>query len=231
MYILALETSTAQGGVAILNKKNLLSERTWIRQKSHSELLTANIEICLAESGIDLSKIDRFAVGQGPGSFTGIRVAINAAKTLGYCQKKPIFAFNTMAILRAGVERLDQPVCTLINAHKNSLYVSLFKADQNSSSDPAGAMIETLSLEQVEEKIQTPHLCIGDGFNEYVGLMSRNLKSHLLRNTQFSDYPSPYALGKLAASESLPSSSSFDWNSLQALYIRKSGAEENLGKY
>ena len=98
MKILAFDTSTAQGAVAVLEGERVLIERTWRREKSHSELLTAEIESTLIDAATEMSSVDAFAVGQGPGSFTGIRVAINAARALAYALQKPVYVFKTSEI-------------------------------------------------------------------------------------------------------------------------------------
>ncbi|WP_374031537.1 tRNA (adenosine(37)-N6)-threonylcarbamoyltransferase complex dimerization subunit type 1 TsaB [Bdellovibrio bacteriovorus] len=81
MKVLAMETSTAVGGVAIIVDGNIVAEETTLRQKTHSEIISPFTENCLLKAGLKLEDIDVFAVGQGPGSFTGIRVAANAGKT------------------------------------------------------------------------------------------------------------------------------------------------------
>ena len=108
MFTLALDTSTSQGGVAVLEGERVLSRIVWSREKSHSEFLTPNIETCLRDAGLEVRALDRIAVGRGPGSFTGIRVAINAARALAYALSKPVFTFDTMEILAAGVSDADR---------------------------------------------------------------------------------------------------------------------------
>lgn len=224
---LALDTSTSQGGVAVLKGEQVLSRAVWVREKSHSELLTPTIEECLREAGADVHDLKRIAVGRGPGSFTGIRIAINAAKSLGFALKLPIFAFDTAEILSASVSRVDLPVLTLINAHKNLLYTSIFRFDPASNIWIRNFALQALSPEEIANKITTPHICLGDGYEEYASVFRPDLKSVLVRDPGLSDYPQPEVLGRLSW-RLRDSVSPLDWNELQALYIRASGAEENL---
>lgn len=80
MKILAMETSTLVGGVAVVIDGKVAAEESSLRQKSHSENISPFVDHCLSKAGLKLEDIDVFAVGQGPGSFTGIRIAANAEK-------------------------------------------------------------------------------------------------------------------------------------------------------
>lgn len=203
----------------------VLSRNVWVREKSHSEFLTPTIENCIQVAGIAASDLDALAVGRGPGSFTGIRIAINAARSLAYALGKPVFAFDTLEILAAGVPESPQPLLVLVNAHKNMLYTSVFhwRAGQwVSDGEP-----EALTIEKIAQRVQQPHVCIGDGYEEYEPVFPPDLRRNLIRDPAFSDYPLPEVLGRMA-SQSPPLRSAMDWKELQALYIRASGAEETL---
>ena len=236
--ILAFDTSTARGGVAILKNAKTLSEITWERQGSHAELLTPAIEKCLTEAALKISDLDAIAIGQGPGSFTGVRVAINAARTLGFSLGIPTYVFDTTEILAAGIpvssnEFRSRPefhrLVTIVNAHKNSVYAAVFEFKND---DPGNSWIRTLpptavTADDLGTIVNTPHLCLGDGFLEYADNFSPALKERLLRCPSFSDFPLPTALGRLA-SMGQSNHSPLVWNDIQALYIRDSGAEEKL---
>ncbi|MCM2280213.1 MAG: tRNA (adenosine(37)-N6)-threonylcarbamoyltransferase complex dimerization subunit type 1 TsaB [Bdellovibrionaceae bacterium] len=224
MNVLAFDTSTNQGGVAILNDRGVLAKRVWTREKSHSEMLTAEIEACLHAARLELHDITRLAVGQGPGSFTGIRIAINAARTLAYARSLPIFAFDTTEILAGSISLPSPlPVLTMVNAHKNLIYVSRFTSEAGRWSRTLGP--DALTSDEVNRIVQVPHLCLGDAYIEFESTFPAGLKSQLVRDTSFSDFPCPEVLGRMAlASAAKP----LVWNELQALYIRASEAEEKL---
>lgn len=240
MLTLAFDTSTSQGGVAVLEGERVLSRIVWSREKSHSELLTPNIETCLRDAGLEARALDRIAVGHGPGSFTGIRVAINVARSLAYALSKPVFAFDTTEILAAGATDTDAhrahderhrnlPILAMINAHKNLIYCSRFEWDAPRSQwsrheNDLGAF----TVEEITARVRVPHLCLGDAFDEYEPVFSPEFRSRLIRDPIFSDDPLPEALGRLASRRSALGVGPLDWKRLQALYIRASGAEEKL---
>ena len=240
--LLAFDTSTARGGVAVLRNGKTLSEISWERQGSHAEFLTPAIEKCLSEAGLIAQNLDAIAIGHGPGSFTGVRVAVNAARSLGFALGKPTYAFDTSEILAAGVPTTSsvfasrsnfQPnfrpdfhhLLTIVNAHKNSVYASIFRFEK--STWVRTLPLTAVSPEDLSSLVKDPHLCLGDGYLEYADVLPANLKALLLRENSFSDFPLPAALG-LMASMPTPISRPLVWNEVQALYIRDSGAEEKL---
>lgn len=224
---LALDTSTSQGGVAVLREDQTLASRTWSREGSHGEHLTSKIEDALNEAGIAASEINVVAVGQGPGSFTGIRIAINGARTIAFTNSARAFAFDTTEILANGCGERSEPVLALVNAQKNLVFASIFVYERSTQSWIRNGALEVLSLEQLESRITSNHLCVGDGFLEYEALMPAELKNRLVRDSSVSDFPSPIILGQMAWKRR-NSGQPLVWNDLQPLYIRASGAEEKL---
>ena len=230
MRLLAFETSTAHGSVALLEGERVLSERSWRRAQSHSELLTAEIEAVLRDAGLTAASLDALAVGQGPGSFTGIRVSINAARALGYALRKPVFVRDTSAILIQPLMR-DEPVLTLVNAQKNSFFVSVFVRGQTDHA-PDGwrrkRSIEFKTTEEVQSMlIGGRHLCVGDGCELIEPDLRPEAKLNFTRDGSISDFPLAISLGRLAFLQRYQHPP-LDWNAVQPLYIRASGAEEML---
>ena len=225
MKILAFDTSTAQGSVAVLEDDLVLSERVWRRERSHSEFLTSEIQEALKEASVKIAAIDALAVGQGPGSFTGIRVAINAARSLGYALAKPVSVFETSEILAHPINRFDLPVLSVLNAQKNSYFVSRFtrKNDCWIRTDD----VALLTLKELEGRLTEAHLCVGDGCTEAEARLSPDLKSVWVRDSVISDYPLASSLGALTFIYR-DSRGPIVWNAVQPLYLRASGAEETL---
>lgn len=92
MYILAVETSTEFASVCCLENDTVLSEKKESGNQAHNQLLFDMIEEVVNKSGITLSMIDLFAVGTGPGSFTGLRVGASAVKGIAMGLSKKIIA-------------------------------------------------------------------------------------------------------------------------------------------
>ena len=227
MLILALDTSTAQGGVAVLDRENVLSASIWTRETSHSELLTSQIEDTLRAASHGLKDVSLIALGRGPGSFTGIRIAVNAARTLGYALNVPIAMFDTDEILAAAVLRHDLPLLTVINAQKNSVFASWHRYDSTSKQWRRTNPPQLTTPEELAQGLVGPHLVVGDGYEVLVAEAASTFVAACVRDSSVSDLPHPSSLGLLAwaTRDSRPP---IVWKDAQALYIRASGAEEKL---
>lgn len=223
MLVLAFDTSTAHGGVAILQNQTVLSRAVWERQGSHGENLTPQIQKCLEQAGIELADLDALAVGIGPGSFTGVRVAINAAKSFGFALDKPVFAFDTAEIIAQASTRHDLPLIVIINAHKNSVFAAKFNYDNTTRTWLKMSALAAVDPAHLGDLVKQPTLCLGDGFLEYQDLIPAETSRFLVRDSELSDYPRPETFGIL-----VEKSKPLEWKDLQALYIRESGAEEKL---
>lgn len=221
MIVLAIECSTLSGGVALAEGDRLIASETWSEQSRHGEFVVPGIQKLFVKAGLTPQQVDLIAVDIGPGRFTGVRVAINAARTLAYSLEKPIAAVNSLSVLAAGTSPLSSPLLTIINAHKNMVFAARHSPSKDGwakSSTP-----EALTIPQLEKLIQEPHVCIGDGFSVYESVMSSRLKGLLKRDSMLSDYPLVQALAKLAINTPPK-----PWNNVEPLYIRGSEAEEKL---
>jgi tRNA threonylcarbamoyladenosine biosynthesis protein TsaB len=227
MYTLALDTSTSLGGVAVLKQDLIITSLTWEREGSHGEHLTPAIEKCLETANIEAKDLTAIALGRGPGSFTGVRIAVNAARALSFVTQSPVYCFDTTEILAEGCQQIDLPLLVLVNAHKNLLYSSVFHHDAEKNCWVRTIDLEARSILEITSLVNTPHLCVGDGYTEYERSFPTGLKSLLIRHPSVSDDPQPDTLGLLSWKHRSTSRASV-WKEVQALYVRASGAEEKL---
>ncbi len=228
--ILALETSTQWGSVALIKDQNILAEESSNQQKSHSELINPMIDSCLKKANAKFSDITLVATGYGPGSFTGIRVAGNAAKSLAYTLQLPLFALDSLYLLaeqaRPKAQTLKLPVLSMINAYKNMVYYGLY--DVSGDIPKALVPVSVVPVRNLHQTIQSDKfLVVGDGYNAYRDYFSEEFAKKIHRENPSQDYPLAKTLGLL--SEKLKNTSpTLDWKSFVPLYIRSSEAEENL---
>lgn len=127
MKILAIDTSTMLGGIAIMDESLLIAESRLNVKSTHSERLMTEIEHCLKQSGIKISDIDVFAVATGPGSFTGLRIGLSTVKGFSYATGKQIVSVPTLEALAWNFPYSRYPVCTMLDARKKEVYAALFK--------------------------------------------------------------------------------------------------------
>lgn len=128
MKILAIETSTMLGGVAIADDSaGLIAEVRLNVKSTHSERLMAEVDHVLKQSFLKMSDIDVFAIAVGPGSFTGLRIGLSTVKGLSYATEKPIVSVPTLEAFAWNFPYCRYPVCTLLDARKKEVYAAVFR--------------------------------------------------------------------------------------------------------
>src|ERR1051326_1393781 len=114
--LLALDTSTNRASLALSQNGELLAEYTWDVGSSHSVELLRRLEWLLKERGLTLSQVSAIAAAAGPGSFTGVRVAVTVAKSLAFGLNVPLLGISTLDIIAYGQAASALPVCALMDA-------------------------------------------------------------------------------------------------------------------
>ncbi len=129
MLILAVDTTTPGGSVALLDDETLLGEANVESPATHSARLFRSIDFLVGALGKDIRDVDAFAVAAGPGSFTGIRIGVGAVKSLAFASGKPVAPVSTLLALASKLAS-DGPslVCPLLDAKKGEIYAGLFEA-------------------------------------------------------------------------------------------------------
>ena len=125
--ILAIESATPCGSVALVSGERLLGERVLPREKQVSETFLAAIDRLFEESGRKTGELTHVAVSAGPGSFTGLRVGMAAAK--GFCLgwDLPIVPVPTLHALASRFPAKAVPVCPVLDARKKEVYAGVFR--------------------------------------------------------------------------------------------------------
>jgi len=128
MKILAIETSTMLGGIAIADDSaGLIAEVRLNVKSTHSERLMTEINHALQQSGLTVHDIDIFGVAIGPGSFTGLRIGLSTAKGFSYATGKPIVSVPTLEAFAWHLPYCRHPVCIMLDARKGEVYAALFQ--------------------------------------------------------------------------------------------------------
>ncbi len=105
MLVLGIDTAARRGGVALADGDRILASRRIEAPKGFGDVLYTLIEELLAEAGAALGEIELFAAASGPGSFTGVRVGLTAAKALGEALGRPVVGVSNLAALAAAADR------------------------------------------------------------------------------------------------------------------------------
>ena len=114
-FILNIETSTTVCSVSLSKGGNLISFKEINNGYTHAENLHVFIEEVIKEASITLKDLDAIAISKGPGSYTGLRIGVSAAKGLAYSLNIPLIALDTLEIMTNSAFRKRKFCCLLSN--------------------------------------------------------------------------------------------------------------------
>lgn len=132
MNLLAIDTATERASVA-LSVGGHLDIEYFEGSKTHAQLVLPAVASLFDRAGITLSALDGIVFGEGPGSFTGLRVACSIVKGLAYGQDLPLYPVSTLAAIAASVKQPDGDILAVIDARMNQLYWSYFPRNHTAS--------------------------------------------------------------------------------------------------
>ena len=129
MKILAIDCSAGPASCAILENNTVLASGFCNVKLTHSQTLLPMIKSTLASAMLDIKDIDAFAVNNGPGSFTGIRIGISAIKGLALAENKPCIAVSTLESIAYLFGNFKGVICAVMDARCNQVYNALFRVE------------------------------------------------------------------------------------------------------
>lgn len=154
--LLAIDTSTAQTGLALYDGAQVIAERIWRVRSHHSrEVMPALVDM-LQQSGIEMALLQAIGVAIGPGSFTSLRVGLALAKGLALARRIALLGIPTLDVNAAAIPRAEQPLIAVLQAGRGRLAVGRYRADSDGWQpvSPAQVMtVETLAASITEEVV------------------------------------------------------------------------------
>ncbi len=223
MKILALETSTMLGGVAILDETAGLIAETRLNVKTtHSERLMTAVNNTLMQSELTLDEIDVFAVAIGPGSFTGLRIGLSTVKGLSYATGKPVVTVPTLDAFAWNFPCCSYPVCLMLDARRGEVYTAVYRWDDTAFRtvmECVSARPETV-LEQLSGKI----FFAGEGVILYREKIISIMKDRAVFAAFDKMVPSPAAVASLGIEKAVRGEYALLSDAVP-FYVRKSEAE------
>lgn len=162
MKVLAVDTTTSMLTVAVCEDDCVLQEYSENNKKAHSQKLMPLLDQLLQEAGVSVEEIDLFAVANGPGSFTGIRIGLACVKAMAQVTGKPIAAINTLEGLAYNAFGDKKEIVSLLDGGRGRIYAAHYRCENGKmtcTKEPYGTMIEEL-----EQEIQGKDVLLaGDG--------------------------------------------------------------------
>ncbi len=152
--ILNLESATRNCSVSLSNNSETVALREFAGEGySHAEKLHKFIDEVLASANLKFNQIDAVAVSQGPGSYTGLRIGVSAAKGLCYALKIPMIALDTLLVLASSANVHDGLIVPMIDARRMEIYSAIFNPDFSIVRSVEAQVITENSFEEIKEHI------------------------------------------------------------------------------
>ncbi len=160
MKILSVDSSSVTASVAITENGVVLAENFIDNGLTHSQTLMPMVEKTITECGVSIKNIDLFAITNGPGSFTGVRIGIASVKGMADALNKKCLAISTLEAIAEPLKNEDVIACAVMDARCNQVYTAIFNMGNRLCEDKA-VLIDELGeeLKQFNKKI----VFIGDG--------------------------------------------------------------------
>lgn len=224
MNILCIDTSFFTGAVGVMKDSSLLMSVSFNVQATYSEKLLYMIDLVCKETNIPLNSMDLIAVARGPGSFTGLRIGMTAAKSIAYALSLPITGVDTLATVMHSSRIPGNFYVPLHDARKNQVYAAVYSADPQGLHEVVpSASYEPQAIVECIEKITRIEDCvlITDG-SDVAQTVLDMLPSHRYVYSPF--LPDMYAVGRIGMQQ-FSNGQNADVRSLEPLYGRLSDAE------
>lgn len=164
MKILAFETSAKAASVALTQEGKLLGESYQNTGLTHSQTLMVMAQDLLQQCGVAISQLDAVAVANGPGSFTGVRIGVAAAKGLAWGAELPCVGVSTLSAMAVGLGVWQGYVCPVMDARRSQVYNALFHVDCGKYTRIRED--RAISLQELGEDVKNlsqPIFLVGDG--------------------------------------------------------------------
>jgi tRNA threonylcarbamoyladenosine biosynthesis protein TsaB len=184
--ILNIETATTVCSVAISKDDQLISFREHQGDYKHAELLAVFIKDCIEEANLIPSDINAVAVSKGPGSYTGLRIGVSAAKGFCYAMDVPLIAIGTLQQMAYGVSAItefsrgDLLFCPMIDARRMEIYCAIYDASNKTIQDVSAVIVDDHFL---LEKLNKHKIAFfGDALEKCSEVLSKNPNAILVHN-------------------------------------------------
>ena len=224
MLILAFETSAKAAGVALHDGTKLLAECYQNTGLTHSQTLMVMAEDLLKQCGKRVSDVTAVAVAEGPGSFTGVRIGVAAAKGFAWGGQLPCYGVSTLESMAETLGIYEGYVCPCMDARRNQVYNALFYVNRGRlervREDRAIALVD---LKEELKTLEGPIFLVGDGSTLAYKTLREAVPSLVL--------PSEHRMHQRAsgvaivAAKMIAAGEAGDANTLTPNYLRLSQAE------
>jgi len=239
MRVLGIDTATPNASVALVEDDKIIAEEFYGPAKrvgqnplaqtkgNHAEIIVPLIQAILDRTQSSLRELSGLAVSIGPGSFTGLRIALATVKGLAYESGLPVIGVSTLHANAARVTDTDGVICSMLDARKHEVYTAGFRR--------CGSALARLSedrccsldsaIEMLRELGSVGAMVIGDGATAYAKVLTDALGTEL-RLSAGIEYSTIAAQVAILAAIKIGNPSTVDLATLSPVYLRSSEAEK-----
>ena len=223
MLILALDTTTRAGSVAVTEDDRVLTVLAGDESRTHAERVPAEIAAALDRAGVSREQLDLLAVAAGPGGFTGLRIGLAAMQGLAMTLNKPVAGVSTLDALAAQVaDGAGSVIVPWMDAHRGDVFASLVDGASREIVEPPVAEQPALVLARWRSRLAgQPAIFIGDAVSRDADLIARLGAGHWTSRSPGPLAPQVARLGRELARQGRAGRP----HALTPVYVRRPDAE------
>jgi tRNA threonylcarbamoyladenosine biosynthesis protein TsaB len=158
--LLAVDTSTAQVGLALYDGVQVLGEMTWTTRQHHTTELAPALSGLLSRSGVTMDMISALGVAIGPGSFTSLRVGLSLVKGIALARHIPVIGISTFDIIATAQPIGKYPLVTVIQAGRKRIAFSWYKGQKNGWQ--VDGQVSSGTIDELADEIESPTYVAGE---------------------------------------------------------------------
>jgi tRNA threonylcarbamoyladenosine biosynthesis protein TsaB len=167
MDILLIDTAVTSASVCIARDGKLLVQEQNHSQKDHASWIHKAIKEIMASSGTNINQLSAVAISNGPGSYTGLRVGLSAAKGICFAAHKPLITVNTLLMMAMAVKDCEADLlCPMIDARRMEVFTAVYDKHLQEILAPGNMILDENSFKSLLEK---NNICFfGNGSEKYL---------------------------------------------------------------
>ena len=225
MKLLAIETSTMMGSIALISDNQLLAEYQIGIKTTYSDALFPTIDYTLQSAQISIQEIDGFALALGPGSFTALRIGLSVIKGLALSTQKHLVGIPSLDGLAHNICFSNVLICPLLDARKGEVYTAFYRRKGShilKKLTPDRIVKPQNLLDEIQEEV----IFLGNGSDIYRDKIPRRLKKKVLFAPLHLKYPKASVIAQLALKK-FKNNDVMDIERITPVYVRPPEAEIN----
>ena len=158
--LLAVDTSTAQIGIALYDGSRVLAESVWISKQHHTTQLAPALAGLLSRTSVSMDMVSALGVALGPGSFTSLRVGLALVKGIALARKLPVIGISTMDVIAVAQPLSKIPLAVVLQAGRGKLALELYKSSKIGWQVQGPARVVT--VDALADEIESPTIIAGE---------------------------------------------------------------------